>query len=32
MRENENFAVVGRLGNENIAIFAGRTMICAKKA
>jgi hypothetical protein len=32
MRENENFAVVGRLGNENIAIFASRTMIYAKKA
>lgn len=32
MRENENLAVVGRLGNENIAIFASRTMIYAKKS
>jgi hypothetical protein len=32
MRENENLAVVGRSGNENIAIFASRTMIYAKKA
>jgi hypothetical protein len=32
MRENENLAVVGRLDNENIAIFASRTMIYAKKA
>lgn len=31
MRENENLAVVGRSGNENIAIFASRTMIYAKK-
>lgn len=30
--KNENLAVVGRLGNENIAIFASRTMIYAKKA
>ena len=32
MRENENLAVVGRSGNENIAIFASRTMIYAIKA
>ena len=32
MRENENLAVVGRSGSENIAIFASRTMIYAKKA
>lgn len=32
MWKNENSAIVSRLGNENIAIFAGRTMNNENKA